>query len=237
MPNTKLPWQIGADFKAHPNTPPSTTSTPSSKASALNPHATGHPTSPWQLTPINDTGSDATVVPIPPPVTPNSPSKLDTAAQNAARNAIDNLPPSEGVAVQIGFSNRDLIQVGRDYIRYIKFNVESGNVGVVLVNALVVLAILFGISGGVAYAFNTTKQMVGLSPREEPGPIPGPAGPQGEPGAPGAAGPVGPQGPRGEAGSPGVQGDRGIPGTAGEPGISGATGPQGEIGLQGERGS
>jgi hypothetical protein len=35
--------------------------------------------------------------------------------------------------------NRDLIQVGRDYIRYIHFQIDSGNIGGALLNIAVIV--------------------------------------------------------------------------------------------------
>jgi hypothetical protein len=51
--------------------------------------------------------------------------------------------------------NRDLIQVGRDYIRYIHFQIDSGNIGGALLNIAVIVILLSGLAGGAYTAYET----------------------------------------------------------------------------------
>lgn len=148
-------------------------------------------------------------------------------------------PPTRAVG-------KNLLYVGRDYIRYIQFNFKSGNWGVAIANcavlALIILGLLNGLVQGAALAetlfhperklsqgncsafanlmnsrFNQLERTVQSVKLTA-----GPPGPQGVPGPPG------PQG------IPGPQGERGVQGETGPPGPPGEAGPQGPQGAAGE---
>ncbi|MEO0541310.1 MAG: hypothetical protein AAFZ80_10660, partial [Cyanobacteria bacterium P01_A01_bin.105] len=278
MSTTSSPWQIGEDFQPQQRkTPNQTPNAPAqdvithggNNVVAFNPPSTNKFSQPWQLTSV---GRSSVTLPSPqpsfsqPPTIPPSQTDRASALPQLAVTPPAVLPSitppddttdleqsPQKIAVQVGVAHRDLIQVGRDYVRYIKLNVESGNVGVVVVNALVVLAILFGLSGGVAYAVtNVMKYMPMIGNDDASGtaqppdlPVsnpPGPPGPRGEPGRAGQAGAQGEVGPPGEAGAAGAAGPQGQPGLIGEtgpigpPGEQGAAGEPGQPGLPGEQG-
>jgi chromosome segregation ATPase len=64
--------------------------------------------------------------------------------------------------IQIASARGNLIQVGRDYIRYIKFNIESGNVTIVALNALAVVAFMSVLTVGVAHSVTYVAQKLNL---------------------------------------------------------------------------
>ncbi len=53
-------------------------------------------------------------------------------------------PPSQHNGSQVGSAGKNLIQVGRDYVRYLKLNIDSGNISVVVLNGIVILLIILG---------------------------------------------------------------------------------------------
>lgn len=152
----------------------------------------------------------------------------------------------EQVTMQEGIASNSLVQVGRDYIRYLQINFEAGNWIPIFVNAAFLGLIFYGITSAtrsaITYAEDVQTSEGLCSPRvqklalafsrevarnnaalpEEQRlailAIPEFQGPQGNPGA------------RGEQGIPGK------PGKTGPVGPEGKAGPQGEQGEKGERG-
>lgn len=61
-------------------------------------------------------------------------------------------------------AGRDLIQVGKDYIQYIQYNIKKGNWGVVIANASFIGFILFLLSSGLYAATKSTRQALAIEP-------------------------------------------------------------------------
>ncbi|MFS0515404.1 hypothetical protein ACEYW6_11875, partial [Nostoc sp. UIC 10607] len=53
-------------------------------------------------------------------------------------------PPYEHNGSQVGSAGKNLIQVGRDYVRYLKLNIDSGNISVVILNGIVIVLVILG---------------------------------------------------------------------------------------------
>lgn len=64
------------------------------------------------------------------------------ARENKASNQ-----PQKGGSLQD--TSRDLIQVGQNYIRYVKLQVDSGNLGAVIINAIFIFLLCFGLTRGI----------------------------------------------------------------------------------------
>ena len=166
---------------------------------------------------------------------------------------------------QSGSAGKSLIQVGRDYVRYISFNVSAGNWGVVLVNALVIVFVLLGVGTAAKATYRTARYRLGNSGGSLCSPelamlnlriarqigaltqngeltssvvaeLPELEALQGPAGPRGEIGPKGERGEKGEPGQPGEKGDPGVPGEKGESGTAGEKGDRGEIGPAGDRG-
>ncbi|NJN88758.1 MAG: collagen-like protein [Leptolyngbyaceae cyanobacterium SL_7_1] len=132
---------------------------------------------------------------------------------------------------------KDLIQVGRDYIRYISFNFETGNWGVAIANLLILSLIAYGLVNGLLSGASAVAERIAPEPIPPlPGDdcvvvnetlekldskidridsrvrsirvIPGPQGERGEPGLRGIPGEQGDQGNSRRAGSTGESQDR-----------------------------
>jgi hypothetical protein len=146
-------------------------------------------------------------------------------------------------------AGRDLIQVGRDYINYMTYNIHKGNWGVVWANAGVIFVIVFGLVNGLAGGVAAAKASIGQPDnstcaqfskvistldgkvndldksvqriiRIDDGKTPGSTI----------------VGVKGEKGDPGVPGEKGAKGDQGDPGIAGAKGDKGDPGAPGEKG-
>jgi hypothetical protein len=83
----------------------------------------------------------------------------------------------EKSVTQEGYAGRDLFQIGRDYVRYIKINILSGNWGSVTIALIPLFLFLFGVKAGadkVVETFSTTgsalapKPAIGLSTNPSP---------------------------------------------------------------------
>jgi Collagen triple helix repeat (20 copies) len=53
-------------------------------------------------------------------------------------------PPSQHNGSQVGSAGKNLIQVGRDYVRYLKLNIDSGNISVVVLNGIIIVLVILG---------------------------------------------------------------------------------------------
>lgn len=163
------------------------------------------------------------------------------------------------ILTQTATSSNSIIQVGRDYTRYLHLQFESGNWITLLANGAVISLVAYGLISGtqsmVSYALDMgnreplcssrvhklslalareVAQVNASMPENERQAIlaiPDFQGPKGEQGIQGRQGERGPQGLRGERG---LQGPQGLTGPQGVPG---SQGPQGEIGPQGPAGS
>ena len=157
---------------------------------------------------------------------------------------------------QDGQAGRDLIQIGRDYMKYITYNIHSENWGVVFANFLVIFLIVFGLTNGLASgAIAVARLAQGRSPavgsctavnnevKKLQGKIDslqtevtksagmvGQKGPTGDPGLRGVPGIAGVPGPKGAVGDKGSKGDPGDPGPIGAQGPVGDKGPVGDPG-------
>ena len=162
---------------------------------------------------------------------------------------------------QSGSANK-LVQVGRDYIRYISVNLDSGNWGVLVINTIVALLVMMGLGTAARATYDTGQTVMA-----ETGIIEDPNDhlctpelamlnlqiaryvadleARGQlnsaivadlPELEALQGPPGPVGPQGEPGPVGTQGTQGERGPQGERGETGEQGIQGEKGDQGERG-
>ncbi|NJM96055.1 MAG: hypothetical protein HC800_01525 [Phormidesmis sp. RL_2_1] len=67
--------------------------------------------------------------------------------------------PSQQLS-QSGSAGKNLTQVGRDYIKYISFNIGAGNWGVVALNALVIAFVLLGIGTAAKATHRMTMNML-----------------------------------------------------------------------------
>lgn len=77
----------------------------------------------------------------------------------------------EGSFTQEGYAGRDLLQIGRDYVRYIKINILSGNWGSVAVALVPLFLFLFGIKAGadkVVETFGTKPSTADSAPTPKP---------------------------------------------------------------------
>lgn len=61
---------------------------------------------------------------------------------------------------QIGKAARDLVQVGRDYIQNIQFNIEAGNWGVALLSSIPLILLLWGTGIGLRLTVNLVENTV-----------------------------------------------------------------------------
>lgn len=162
--------------------------------------------------------------------------------------------PISTESAQVAYAGKNLIQVGRDYVRYISFNFETGNWGAAIANLLILSLIAYGLLNGLLSGVAVATRLV-FPEAIEPLPVDGCAivnqkldevssriermetriqTIKGIPGAPGA---LGAQGERGEQGLPGERGgpgERGLPGEPGEQGEQGLPGERGEPGAPGE---
>lgn len=167
----------------------------------------------------------------------------------------------EQTVVQQGTASNSLVQVGRDYIRYLQFNLEAGNWIPIFVNVAFLGLIFYGVfsaaRSAVTYAEDVRSseglcsarvQKLALAFSREVArnnaalpeeqrlailAIPEFQGPQGKPGERGVPGVPGP---KGDAGPVGPQGEVGPQGLQGEKGDTGTQGPKGETGPAGARG-
>lgn len=165
---------------------------------------------------------------------------------------------------QEGTASNSLIQVGRDYIRYLQINFEAGNWVPILANVAVLGLIFYGITSvsrsAVTYAENVQNSEELCSPRVQKLAlafsrevalsnaalpedkrqailaIPEFQGPKGEKGDRGPQGIPGDIGKVGPVGPPGEAGPQGDKGEKGEKGDTGEQGPKGETGPAGSRG-
>ncbi|MEL6779718.1 MAG: hypothetical protein AAFO06_20965, partial [Cyanobacteria bacterium J06597_16] len=62
-------------------------------------------------------------------------------------------------ASQSGSAGKNLTQVGRDYIKYISYNIGAGNWGVVALNMAVFVFILLGIGSTAKATYRTTRNL------------------------------------------------------------------------------
>lgn len=162
---------------------------------------------------------------------------------------------------QSGSANK-LVQVGRDYIRYISVNLDAGNWGVLVINTIVALLVMMGLGTAARATYETgeaimvetgmienphdrlctpelamlnlqiARYVADLDARGQLNPAIVADLPELE-ALQGPPGPAGPQGLQGLLGPQGVQGERG---PQGERGLTGEQGPQGEKGDKGDRG-
>lgn len=165
-------------------------------------------------------------------------------------------------AAQVAYAGKNLVQVGRDYVRYINFNFKSGNWGVAIANLFILALIIYGLAEGIvgtatfasslmiepgdpeSFCRSATQELDQLGStlnRMEQrvnslSAVPGPVGPPGEAGVQGIPGATGSLGPQGAVGPPGPQGEPGVPGAQGEIGPIGPPGPIGVPGAQGFQG-
>ncbi len=136
------------------------------------------------------------VVPAVPPTSSPSVTQSFTTQSLIAQSPDDGAiavadPPSpESLPMGGAIAGRDLVQVGRDYVRTLQIQIKSGHFGLVALNLVLLFLLLLGWGGGI-YA------LMGMPGRTLQGPqgIPGPPGPQGIPGEPGPQGIPGPPGP------------------------------------------
>lgn len=71
----------------------------------------------------------------------------------------DKKPEGENNIKQTGQAGRDLIQVGRDYLNYIKINVGAGNWSVIVINFVVITVMLYVIGGISGALFGVLKNI------------------------------------------------------------------------------
>ena len=155
----------------------------------------------------------------------------------------------EPAIVQEGKASNSLIQVGRDYIRYLQINFEGGNWTPILVNVACLGLIFYGLASAtrsaVSYATNLQETEGLCSPRMQKLALAFSR----EVALNNAELPAdqrqsildisdfqGPQGKQGECGLQGIKGDVGLQGNLGSPGEKGDRGLQGSQGLKGEKG-
>jgi hypothetical protein len=175
------------------------------------------------------------------------------------------LEPQEHPDHQVAIAGKNLIQVGRDYIRYISFNLNSGNWGVAIANLAVLGLIFFGLINGLWRGATLAADLINPSQDapEDPGiginpeidtcaiAVQGMVEEMGVltqrfeqldqqiqtiEGIPGPPGPPGEPGPVGPPGESGPPGEPGPVGATGPPGLPGEPGPQGPQGPQGPPG-
>jgi hypothetical protein len=152
---------------------------------------------------------------------------------------------------QQGFAKRDLIQVGRDYINYITYNIDRGNWGVVLANLGAIALIVFGLINALATGVSAAKAAIGQPDDSTCSTfttkisnlegkvnnidqsvqriVPVPKNPNSGQ----SSTTIGIKGDQGDKGEPGAQGIPGDKGDKGEPGVQGIPGDKGEPGAQG----
>lgn len=158
-------------------------------------------------------------------------------------------------------AGRDLIQIGRDYISYITYNIDKGNWEVVMVNAGLMFVIVFGLVNGLAGGVSVAKASIGQpddstcaqfskvimtldgkvndldkSVQRITRVDAGKSSSSTILGIKGEKGDKGDPGVPGAKGEKGDKGDPGIPGAKGEPGTPGARGEKGEPGKPGSKG-
>ncbi len=154
---------------------------------------------------------------------------------------------------QMGYAGKDLIQVGRDYIKYITYNWNAGNWGVAIANLLILVLIFYGLINGIWRGVAIAKNLASGDNSPALGTLPTEDEDSCAVVLSGlesvtqrleilnttlleVEGIPGPQGPQGEPGPIGDTGPAGPAGPQGEPGPIGDTGPQGPAGPQGEPG-
>ncbi len=164
--------------------------------------------------------------------------------------------------IQSGSAGKNLTQVGRDYIKYISYNISAGNWGVVALNALVIAFVVLGLGTTAKAAHRTTINMMandGLTSEgictpemamlnlqiarqveklSQDGQLTASAISD-LPELEVLRGPSGPAGLKGEDGRPGARGESGPRGEKGERGLrgeQGKSGPKGDTGPKGETG-
>lgn len=172
---------------------------------------------------------------------------------------------SSNQPMQSGNAGKNLTQVGRDYIKYISYNIGAGNWGVVALNGIIMAFIVLGIGTAAKAAQRTTLNlmsgeglvtegictpemaMLNLQIARQVGQL-SENGQLNESviselpelkviqGPPGPKGEPGVQGISGEKGEPGEVGETGLPGEKGDPGPQGVKGEPGEKGEKGDQG-
>ena len=169
---------------------------------------------------------------------------------------------TKNINTQNAKAGRDVIQIGRDYVKYLQFQIDSGNISVVVLNGIVIVLVIFGTISTAKAVTNQSKniynQIRGNKPKidkvedlcttgiarlnlqiareiaqlEKNGEITSPLMSQLQT----MEAFKGEPGAKGDKGEQGDKGDQGEQGEQGEPGIQGAKGDKGDQGEPGEKG-
>lgn len=169
------------------------------------------------------------------------------------------------VFTQTADAKDSIVQVGRDYSRYLYLQFESGNWIALIANGAMIGLAIYGLMAGthsmvqhaaelnsqplycspriirlhLALARETARMNVSMPENQQQAllAIPDFRGPAGPQGEQGPKGESGPQGPPGETGPQGSPGEAGPQGPPGTAGLPGPVGPVGPRGQQGLTGS
>ena len=67
--------------------------------------------------------------------------------------------PNQIINTQNANAGRDLIQIGRDYVRYLQLQIDSGNISVVIVNGIVIVLVILGTISTAKAVTNQSKNI------------------------------------------------------------------------------